>query len=231
MLLSQFIFVKRFRLFLISWPSIIVALCVISAMLGLHQLKHEHQTKISADDISDTLIHTANSSSSQKTNMQNGAPKTILLWNKFFYTMDYGVGIGTNTFEKGKCSRICNIVTDQELLPTADAVIVHMFYLPKDVPNATLPVRGHDKQIFVFYNLENPVRNQRGLTALGYRDVFNLTFTYMDDPQTDVFCPYGDIRRLARPVWTAMPPKSILETKKKKNVVWLVSNCLAPSSR
>jgi hypothetical protein len=220
--------------------------CTISFLLGFYQIQRARRLKIpSADyfEVTDSSLPSQQIAGDFVEISQNYTtirppheasatkPKTILLWNRFFYNMDYGVGFGTRPFQDEKCPVTCNLVTDRALLETADAVIIHMFYLPKDVPNATLPIRAHEKQIFVFYNLENPVRNYRGLLALDYKNIFNLTFTYLDDPHTDVYSPYGAVRKLKTPIWPSMPSQSILENKKTKDVVWLVSNCLAPSSR
>jgi hypothetical protein len=86
------------------------------------------------------------------------------------------------------------------------------------------------EQIFVFFILENPYRSYPGLMNLEYEHLFNLAFSYLDDPQTDIYAPYGMVTKRKHVDDSAVPP--IEEIKKKtKLVAWLLSNCKAPSAR
>ena len=156
--------------------------------------------------------------------------KVILLWNSFFTLPDFGLGMGTTMFKETKCPYRCVLTADRESLSTADSVLVHAFHLTKDLFNATIPKRMTDKQIFVFFLLENPHRSYPGLMNLDYKNLFNLTFSYLKDPRTDIYSPYGSFSKRNIVDESLVPSLDALK-KKTKLVAWLLSNCKAPSAR
>jgi hypothetical protein len=97
--------------------------------------------------------------------------------------------------------------------------------------NINMPKRYTQKQIFVFFILESPTRSYSGFQDTGYsfKDVFNLTFSFLDSPLTDIYMPMGGMQLREEPDDQYLP---YLETIRNKTLVaWFVSNCNAPSAR
>ena len=104
----------------------------------------------------------------------------------------------------------------------SDAIIVPLSYTPP-------PRRNNTNQIFVFFNFESPL-NIRSV-RVNQQDVFNLTISYLDHPDTDIFTPYGlkSIRSVTAPIDEI--PTSEYISKKTKLIAWLVSHCNSTSAR
>ena len=94
-----------------------------------------------------------------------------------------------------------------------------------------MPKRHSQNQIFVFFILESPVRSYKGFfnTGFSFKDVFNLTFTFLDSDDTDVYTPLGGLALREEPREQPMPSEDLVA--KKSLVAWFVSNCNAPSAR
>ncbi|KAK2165487.1 hypothetical protein LSH36_49g00024 [Paralvinella palmiformis] len=158
--------------------------------------------------------------------------KTILLWNPFFGEPDYGVGgFGTIAFEKANCEHTCWLTSDKSQLPVADAVVVHVYNMGPNYQNATIPKRYSQNQIFVFFILESPQRSYKGFfkTGFSFKDVFNLTFTFLDSKETDIYTPLGGLALCEKREEIPLPDENTIANESL--VAWFVSNCHAPSAR
>lgn len=155
--------------------------------------------------------------------------KTILFWNQFSgHSWDYGFGLGHEPFMIHKCAEDkCKTTKNRKQFKVADAVIFHMG--PPDVPEMVswLPIRAHPKQIYIFYLLEPPtVDLPRDLRD--FKDVFNLTITYLHSNNTDIWAPLGAIEKYQH---SYTPPGDEMLLGKTKMAAWVVSNCEAVSHR
>ena len=151
--------------------------------------------------------------------------KTILFWNECHNSYDYGIGLGSETLARHGCPvHQCTFTADKSQIETADAVVIHGL-LPD------LPTYRTENQIYVFHFFESPLRTTSRLSLLPkWQDVFNLTFTYMYDEETDIPASHGRVVRLPEPNPNAVPKLDEVRSKPKL-VLWIVSNCRAYSGR
>ena len=148
--------------------------------------------------------------------------RTMLLWNSNSASRSISI----------KCPKYkCLTTSNLSHLSTADAVIFHVFYLP----NGTIPRRAHPTQVFVFLDYESQWRTyhlkSRNSSPFAFlNDYYNVTMTFKDHRDTDVYVPYGSYTDQAPHITTSIP--SISEIRNKTQyAAWMVSNCNAPSSR
>uniref|UniRef100_F7F561 Fucosyltransferase n=1 Tax=Ornithorhynchus anatinus TaxID=9258 RepID=F7F561_ORNAN len=111
----------------------------------------------------------------------------------------------------------CHFTANRNLLPSADAVIVHHWDVQGN-PRQLTQIHRDPSQRWVWFNLESP-SNSHNLGAMD--NLFNMTMSYRSD--ADFFTPYGKLEPLDEPENFTIPPKS-------KMVAWAVSNW-NPSSR
>ena len=159
--------------------------------------------------------------------------KKILLWNTFFADPYFSVGeLREAVFHRTKCPHVCYLTRNKSALTSADAVLVHTYNMDHESQNSSMPHRMNQKQIFVFFIVESPLRSYNGFykTDFGFTDTFNLTFTYLRSPNTDIYTPLGGIEKKAMPHEGAIPNSKSL-ARKSKMVAWFISNCNAPSAR
>ena len=161
-------------------------------------------------------------------NNANVSNKIILFWNNFFRSVDYGVGTGSDALKQANCPVYqCTITRNKSELNRADAVFIHSFGLTP----AYLPRRFSQDQIFVFFLYESPMKAggpRSKLSALD--DAFNLTFTYLEHPDTDIYGSIGHSVRKPQSSPMAVPSPERLRAKPKL-VLWIVSNCWPQSVR
>ena len=164
----------------------------------------------------------------------NNTQKLILFWNMF--RIFYYYGFDRDQFDfSGICgTNSCRTSVNRADFLHADAVIfsakevLSWRNFPRDPRvkrsrHIGYPRHAHKNQIFVWFHIEAPVRYRR-LPWRSYSDIFNLTFTYLSHPGTDIHVDYGRIlRRDSNDVYI-MPNARVL-TKKTKLVAWMVSNC------
>jgi hypothetical protein len=103
----------------------------------------------------------------------------------------------------------------------SDAIIVPLFYTPP-------PKRNNRNQIFVFFNFESPLNIWP--RRVDQKDVFNLTISYLDDQDTDIFTPYGQTKRREFVLPQAVPTLEFV-LNKSKLIAWMVSHCRSVSVR
>ena len=126
-----------------------------------------------------------------------------------------------------KC-RVTNNLSDHAI---ADAVLFHVFYMSSGV----IPRHAHPRQVFVFLDFESQSRTYylkyRSSPFAFLNDYYNITMTFRDHPDTDIYVPYGTY--VDRDPDSSDSPLPSIENIKNKQlyVVWIVSNCHAPSSR
>ena len=152
--------------------------------------------------------------------------KVVLFWNQFF-SKGWGSILGSNTLVEYGCSVTqCLFTDDRSLLERADAIVIHGFaFSHKELP----PTRTAG-QIFVFLLFENPLLTGRSGKLQNSDDIFNLTFTYMHDPDTDIAASHGSAIRRSFTAPNAVPRFDFVNTKTKL-VLWIVSNCNPYSAR
>ena len=79
----------------------------------------------------------------------------------------------------------CEITIDKKDFDTVDAVLFHTAQIRK----WQRPHRPNIHQIWISFHFENPLRNTH--TVRGMVDMFNLTMSYYEHPDTDIQQPIG----------------------------------------
>ena len=117
--------------------------------------------------------------------------KIVLFWNKLYSSNDYNFGLGHSPFMKWNCSvPMCTTTTDRSLFEEAHAVVFHLFGNQISHKRYKLPARAHPGQIYVMAIFESPLRLFYNVSR--YKNHFNLTYTYMDHPDTDIIGRHGE---------------------------------------
>ena len=158
----------------------------------------------------------------------DGIPiKKILFWNRFFHREGFGVDLGLDSLSKIGCPvHQCYFTNDTSELDEADAIVIHGFAFSR----MRLPPRRKKNQIYVFFLFENPLLTGALTRLYKLHGVFNLTFTYMDDPDTDIAEPHGGAQLREIPRKSAVPKFDFVNTRTKV-LLWIVSNCHSISAR
>ena len=151
---------------------------------------------------------------------------TILFWTRWF---DEKAPIGD--FDIKRClPEYAHVSTDRTNLMDADALIFHSRdFLPYDLPKYRRP-----NQIWIFLTLESPFFSGIEIPLwhnISQSGIFNWTATYRRD--SDVYCPYGAIRRVSPEIALAKTePYFERGIKNKTNrVLWFAGNCHTMSNR
>ncbi|XP_067668260.1 glycoprotein 3-alpha-L-fucosyltransferase A-like [Haliotis asinina] len=119
------------------------------------------------------------------------------------------------------CSvRSCEISTNEELISSADAVVVHGVNLPASkYPNNNVD------QVWIMYGWESPVHyHSNTVFRSDWNGRFNWTLTYRLD--SDIPFPYNRILYTGGNVNI-----SDVLRRKSRSIAWFVSNCDTPSKR
>ncbi|CEF63318.1 Alpha-(1,3)-fucosyltransferase C [Strongyloides ratti] len=151
---------------------------------------------------------------------------TILSWNSRWWE-DFGV-----------CKKYNCLYTDnRKLLKNADAIMFNDFFYNCDTDMKNIVKRPKKSTLYVNVFSESFVRNKirLGKLSLPYpKNYFNLTYTYL--PNGDIYRSYGNdtfqIKNLTSHNIQILEEKLHKSFKnKKKDIIWLVSNCETPSGR
>ena len=113
----------------------------------------------------------------------------------------------------------CRVLGKNETLDQADALIINtrdneLLNNPELFPNRTRP-----DQIYVFYNIEAPLRVEGRLSHPTFHDQFNLTMTYRLD--SDVPIPQVRLSKRA----SKLDDLNIDLSAKNKMALWIITNC------
>ncbi len=119
----------------------------------------------------------------------------------------------------------CRLTRNMSALDTADAVLVDAFYLKK---LKHPPHRRSRAQIYVYLNRESSLRSRY---FSWMNDMFNLTVSYVQHPDTDIWIKYGSIvkREPSSDPYKIHTDRII--NRKSKKLAWVISNCGSPSAR
>ncbi|KAK7097958.1 alpha-(1,3)-fucosyltransferase C-like isoform X2 [Littorina saxatilis] len=91
------------------------------------------------------------------------------------------------------------------------------------------PPRAHPGQVFIYYDLDPPIRSTQSFGGKEWNSVFNWTWSYRRD--ADIWEPAGTLKR-AEKVKPATYFKDVAKDKSKnKHVAWFVNSCHVPSQR
>ena len=160
-------------------------------------------------------------------------------WNNHPYKHWYKEGLGPAVFQRcpeHRCTLEGNVRKAQAVM------ISHKFLLPftqwNHIRNFRLPGKYWHNQKWVFVSDEPPAYRP---VAEKYHHCFNITFTYRRD--SDVYYPYGEMvdktEELMKNTTSSAPATTNMTNEakakerflKKKNVLWVASNCHTTSAR
>ena len=153
--------------------------------------------------------------------------KTILFWNEFHHGYDgYGIDLGDTYLSRYGCPiHQCAFTINKSEIGTVDAVVIHGFITDP-------PPRRNENQVYVLFFFETPLRAMsRYKDKPKWQNVFNLTFTYMYDEETDIPAAHGMAVKLPEPNPNALTEVHEAVKEKTKMVLWIVSNCDSYSGR
>ncbi|KAK2166398.1 hypothetical protein LSH36_39g00087 [Paralvinella palmiformis] len=142
---------------------------------------------------------------------------TILFWNGWFKSKDYGFGLGLSSFREKCGTNRCRTVTDRNEYFEADVVVVFAAKL-KYSQKSVLPPKSSPEQIYVFLNTEPPTKYHTKLSRI--RPQFNITISYRAD--STIQWPYGKV--IPR-VGDYQPMNEAEMTTRNRTAAWLVSGC------
>ncbi|KAK2166397.1 hypothetical protein LSH36_39g00074 [Paralvinella palmiformis] len=142
---------------------------------------------------------------------------TILFWNGWFKSKDYGFGLGLSSFREKCGTNRCRTVTDRNEYCEADVVVVFAAKL-KYSQKPVLPPKSSPEQIYVFLNTEPPTKYHTKLSRI--RPQFNITISYRAD--STIQWPYGKV--IPR-VGDYQPMNEAEMTTRNRTAAWLVSGC------
>ena len=173
------------------------------------------------------IVENVLSSGKKSKNTADTSNKTILFWNPLFKLMDYGIGLGTEALKQHNCPMFqCNLTADRAHMDKADAVIIHGFIFHEQ----DKPTRTRADQIFVFYIYENPLLTRKLTKLENFNDMFNLTFSYLNDVDTDIFLMPSVIHKKYEADPSLVPSIDLVDSKTRA-VLWIVSNCHPDTAR
>ena len=177
-----------------------------------------------SEELSDNNLFVSNDSYKDESKVND--MKTILFWNEFHHDYSYGVALGDTHLAKYGCPiHQCAFTINKSEIGTVDAVVIHGF-------NSDLPPQRNKNQIYVLYFFESPIRAMsRHKDKPKWQNVFNLTFTYMYDADTDIPAAHGMAVKLPEPNLKAFTEVHEAIKEKTKLVLWIVSNCDPYSGR
>ena len=191
---------------------------------SIKTLHHFDNTNKEYEDQNSTRIYDVWTNNESNRRKQSNR-KEILFWNKHYTSDDFGFGLGSTGFIKHRCPvSNCYITTNHSLFDGADAVLFHTAQLSP----STMPERTRRDQIWISFNMETPLRNRHNVP--GMVDMFNVTFSYLDSPDTDIHTPLGGTWPLREGESYSLPTVDVIR-QKKSMVAWVVSNCNAESTR
>ena len=146
-----------------------------------HNITNDTSELHSIAKISGTQTH--NVSDQSTTKHDKSITKTILHWNEYSSS-------GSTAINCPTCK--CIVINNLFQITTVDAVMFSVFYLP----NGTIPRHAHPRQVFVFLDYESQsrtfyLRSRHSSPFAFLNDFYNITMTFKDHPDTDIYVPYG----------------------------------------
>ncbi|KAK7466044.1 hypothetical protein BaRGS_00037414 [Batillaria attramentaria] len=184
---------------------------------NVHSNTHPRNSESTAGGVSLSAfssVYIINQSLSERSEGKASVPVKVI------YSYNRPAWLGTDF--SGCQFDACTFTDDLGLLPTADAVLVHVCSVGNIVPPATRPAN----QIWIAFGLESPVHYGGNYRSSAFRGVFNWTMMYRVD--SDVFHPYAFL------VYRPNPPYkdyASIAARKSKMAAWFVSHCNTPSRR
>ncbi|XP_076447031.1 alpha-(1,3)-fucosyltransferase C-like isoform X2 [Babylonia areolata] len=90
--------------------------------------------------------------------------------------------------------------------------------------------RTHPDQVFIYYDLDPPLRPTQAFGSREWNSVFNWTWSYRQD--ADIWEPAGTLKKTGDKVKPLSFYKDLAKEKSKnKHVAWFVNTCQVPSQR
>jgi alpha-1,3-fucosyltransferase len=127
----------------------------------------------------------------------------------------------TTKLNKLKCKYSnCIITSDKTQLNTSDALLFHL----RDINIDEVPKYHIPHQKWVLFNMEPPIYSPIEHVYPIMSDT-NWVMSYRQD--SDIYMPYGSVKKCEK---KKKVDKNVFRYK-KKNVVWVVSNCNTTSKR
>ena len=149
--------------------------------------------------------------------------KKILFWTPYWESIkwDYPM-LGTVPFEHELCNRRCFATNTRAELTRADAIVYHY----DDALKTMWPKNISDRLLSVLVVHEPPTVVKHRMRT--FDNKVHFVMSYRRD--SDIFAPYRVIRPKINATTTPYVPRVPLKDR-PKSVVWVASNCNAPSHR
>ena len=163
-------------------------------------------------------------------NSSPGQTKIIYIWNRQPWLFS-NFGSTRNEFKEAGCSvHNCRLV-DRFSYPDTDIAKADciLFTIRDYFDMYEKPQRTSVGQIWVIWHREAPLHNHP-VNFVDMNDYFNLTYTHMDIPGTDIYSPLGRIiPRQDKSRYNPPDPNYI--RNKTGLIAWIVSNCNSKGQR
>jgi len=157
-------------------------------------------------------------------------PRMVLIYTKFFYSDLPWQGLETSEdfthFKRKKCLVTnCNLTYQKQNFVKSKVVIFHAYNMPSSEEMIRLQRRRPRDQVWVYFNLENPIVTSYIAPHKDRREldnVFNWTMTFMRE--SDIYHPYGFYLPLQKGEFSLKKLQNHA-IGKTKLAVWLASGC------
>ena len=171
-------------------------------------------TAIQVDDHEVRMSHQLNQDTTT-------GPKVVARWDETAGRMDLSFGATRDPFEEWDCDvSNCIALSPDEDPDKADAIIFNTRNRDFIRQPERFRKRTRQDQIYVFYNMEAPIRTEEFLKHPNFQDAFNLTMSYRLD--SDI--PIKMVNILKRTEHYGPMKREKLRSKKKM-AVWVISHC------
>ncbi len=154
-------------------------------------------------------------------------PKVIAYWDSESAKPGPFLRVENDPFEECPESA-CIPLPPDGTLEDADAVIFYTRHMSLLTQPEIFPKRAHPGQIFVFHNMESPLRTEGLLEHPVFNDAFNLTMTYRAD--SDIPDQLVHLVPAAKGIQVRKKHRKHRYGSKTKMAVWFISACTKSGS-
>ena len=166
---------------------------------------------------------------SQRSEGSYSKPRMILIYTEFFFSGFPWQGLETSEtfthFKRQKCRVTnCKLTYKKQNFLESNVVIFHAYNMPSSQEMIRLQRRRPSNQVWVYFNLENPIVTSYIAPHKDRSDldnVFNWTMTFMRE--SDIYHPYGFYLPLKK--GNINSRKQNHASGKTKLAVWTGSGC------
>ena len=189
----------------------------------IYELRVNQTVHISALKLVDSFVQSNISRTEDVVASKNKELKQILFYDPTMFQMNRNI-LNISYFQNCKVND-CEMTFNKVALNNSDAVIFHLWHHLWNELKYPIFERPHG-QVWILIQHEATERYE--WPSPFYRNNFNWTMTYSD--LSDIYLPYGKLRRLS-PETKIKRDYLEIARRKSKDPLWIVSHCPTSSQR